>query len=78
MNDVFHYPPDLFDLIVQVIPLLNRSKKSVLLFFKGAGVQESLYDDIASNLSTNKDSINKYEIRIIVLREELHMYWNGG
>ena len=34
----FHYPPELFSLLVDTIPLLNRSKKDVLLFFRGAGV----------------------------------------
>ena len=47
MNDVYHYPPDLFDLVVQTIPLLNKSKKSVLTFFNGAGVNTSLYNDLA-------------------------------
>ena len=47
MNDVFHYPPDLFDLIVQTIPLLNRSKEAVLLFFKGAGVDEEIFKDLS-------------------------------
>jgi hypothetical protein len=62
MNDVFHYPPDLFDLVVQTIPLLNRSKASVLLFFKGAGVNDSIFSDISQMVSTDKNSINKYEI----------------
>ncbi len=62
MNNVFHYPPDLFDLVVQTIPLLNRSKDSVILFFKGAGVGENLYRDISEKLKTDKNSISKYEI----------------
>ena len=62
MNDRFHYPPDLFELVVQTIPLLNRSKPSVLLFFKGAGVDESLFSDIAQTVRTDRQSINKFEI----------------
>lgn len=62
MNDVFHYPPDLFDLIVQTIPLLNRSKESVLIFFKGAGVDKSIYSDISIQVKLHKESINKYAI----------------
>jgi biotin-(acetyl-CoA carboxylase) ligase len=62
MNDVFHYPPDLFDLLVQTIPLLNRSKESVLLFFKGAGVNENLFSDITQQVRHNKESITKFEI----------------
>jgi restriction system protein len=62
MNDIYHYPPDLFDLIVQTIPLLNKSKKAVLTFFNGAGVEIGLYNDISKTLQTNPDSISKYEI----------------
>ena len=62
MNDVFHYPPDLFDLVVQTIPLLNRSKSSVLLFFKGAGVNETIFADIKEIVRTDRGSINKYDI----------------
>lgn len=62
MNDVFHYPPDLFELVVQTIPLLNRSKDSVLLFFKGAGIDETIFSDISRIVRTDRDSINKFEI----------------
>lgn len=34
----FHYPPELCNLLVDVVPLLNRSKPDVLMFFRGAGV----------------------------------------
>jgi restriction system protein len=62
MNDVFHYPPDLFDLLVQTVPLLNRSKKSVLLFFKGSGIDEKLFKDISDTVENDRDSITKYEV----------------
>lgn len=62
MNDIYHYPPDLFDLIVQTIPLLNKSKKAVLTFFNGAGVEIGLYTDISKTLQTNPESISKYHI----------------
>lgn len=42
----FHYPPDLFNLLVQTIPLLCRSKKDVLTFFIGAGVKYELLKDL--------------------------------
>jgi len=62
MNDTFHFPPDLFDLVVQTVPLLNRSKNSVLLFFKGAGVNEKVFNDISIQVLQDKESISKYEI----------------
>lgn len=67
--DFFHYPPELFDLMIETIPLLNRSKNSVLLFFRGAGVSEALYADIQQQLLADRSAINKYEIcRIILFR----------
>ncbi|WP_018626607.1 restriction endonuclease [Niabella aurantiaca] len=67
MNDIYHYPPDLFDLVVQTIPLLNRSKKSVLTFFNGAGVEEALYSDITAKVLSNPEAISKYEICRVIL-----------
>lgn len=66
-SDVFHYHPDLFDLLVQTIPLLNRSKESVLLFFKGAGVDGNIYIDISEKVATDRKNINKYEIARTIL-----------
>jgi len=67
--DSFHYPPELFDLLIQTIPLLNRSKQSVLIFFRSAGISDELYLDIVHTLSYDKESINKYEIcRRILIR----------
>jgi len=37
-DHAFHYPPDVFDAVVAAIPLLTRSKKDVLLFFRNSGV----------------------------------------
>lgn len=66
-TDIFHYPPELFELLVETIPLLNRSKKAVFLFFKGAGIQEQLYKDLSDKLDVDKDSIHKYEISRTIL-----------
>ena len=66
-TDTFHYPPELFELLVQAIPILNRSKKSVLLFFRGAGISEKVYKDISDRLEADKESFNKYEITETIL-----------
>jgi len=64
---VYHYPPELFQLLVQVIPLLCRSKDDVLLFFKGAGVDSSTLDDLWQQVETDRSSIYKYDIARTVL-----------
>lgn len=51
---IFHYPPELFNLLVDVLPLLNRSKQDVLVFFRGAGVPDKITSDIAVHLSMRR------------------------
>jgi hypothetical protein len=62
----FHYPPDLFNLLVDTVPRLCRSKKAVLLFFQGAGVERPLYADLERRLA-GTGTISKYEIVRTVL-----------
>ncbi|MBD2088040.1 restriction endonuclease [Trichocoleus sp. ST-U3] len=65
----FHYPPEFLKLLIETVPLLCRSKKDVLLFFRGAGVDSTLTNDIAIVFNTNRDSISKYEIvRTVLIR----------
>jgi hypothetical protein len=69
MDISFHYPPDLFNLLVDTIPRLCRSKGNVLLFFQGAGVEQQLYADLTQKVRTNPASITKFEIvRTILTR----------
>lgn len=58
----FHYPPDVFSLLVQVIPLLCRGKKDVLLFLQGAGVSSVDLSNVSNIVNRNKDEITKYDI----------------
>jgi hypothetical protein len=58
----YHFPPDLFQLLVDTIPILGRSKPAVLQFFRNAGVPESLFPDLAQRVRTDPKSINWYEI----------------
>jgi restriction system protein len=63
MADItFQYPPELFNLLVDTIPLLSRSKKDVVLFFRGAGVPEPMLADFMDRLKTDAANVNKYEI----------------
>lgn len=63
----FHYPPELFNLLVDTIPLLNRSKKDVLLFFRGAGATNAILNDLAQRLEHAPAEVNKYELARTVL-----------
>lgn len=58
----FHYPPELMNLLIDVIPLLNRSKQDVFLFFKGAGVSDAYVSVPYLQWQQDPNGIKKYEI----------------
>ena len=58
----YHYPPELFQLLVDTIPRLCRSKRDVLVFFRGAGVKRSMLSDLEERLDRDAASINKFGI----------------
>lgn len=64
----FHYPPELLNLLVDSVPLLNRSKRDLLLFFEGAGVPSRVLRDLHQRLDSDRESISKYEIARTVLQ----------
>jgi hypothetical protein len=59
---VFHYPPELTQLLTQTIPLLCPAKRDVLMFFKGSGVGSSMLADLEGRLRRDREGITKYEI----------------
>ncbi|MBI0539129.1 restriction endonuclease [Roseomonas sp. KE2513] len=68
MSDAaFHYPPDLFGLLVETIPVLCRAKADVVLFFRNAGVPTPMTADLEGRIRADRASINKYEIARTVL-----------
>ncbi|HEY9630021.1 MAG TPA: restriction endonuclease [Coleofasciculaceae cyanobacterium] len=66
-GQVFHFPPDLLNLLVDTIPRLCKSKKDVLIFFSSAGVSNKFLADLSDRLQKDASSINKYEIARTVL-----------
>ncbi len=62
MDNIFHYPPELMNLLITTIPRLNKGKNDVFLFFQGAGVPFILMQTPFEQWKQNKDSIDKFEI----------------
>ena len=68
-DDRYHYPADVFNLLVDTIPLLCKAKKDVMLFLEGAGIHR---DDLASmwlKVRTDRNSVGKYDIVRDVLQK---------
>jgi hypothetical protein len=68
MDITYHYPPELFQLLVDTIPRLCRSKDDVLLFFRGAGVPARHSGEAARRVAQDRASINKFEIVRLILK----------
>lgn len=68
MDDKYHYPPEVLNLLIDVIPLLCRSKKDVIVFFRGAGVSDTELSDINNRVVNDRTNINKYEIARTILQ----------
>ncbi len=66
-SEVWHYPPDLLELVVDAIARLNRGKEQEIDFFRGAGVPEKYLADVAQRVAVEKSSISKFEIARTVL-----------
>ena len=57
----FHYPPDVFDAVVDAVPLLTRGKKDVVLFFRGCGVDRTFLARIERRIDA-EPTYSKYHI----------------
>ena len=72
----FHFPPDVFDAVVDAVPLLVRGKKDVLTFFQGCGVSRAYLATLEP--WTHKDSAySKYHITREILIN-LNALGDGG
>ena len=65
----YHYPPEIFQLLVDTIPRLCRSKRDVLTFFRGAGVRSVEISGIEARLADDSESISNFHIVRSVLSE---------
>jgi hypothetical protein len=61
-NEAWHYPPELVELAVKAVSLLNRGKQGELDFFRGAGVPQMMLADLEQQLAIDRNAISKAEI----------------
>src|ERR1700722_850237 len=61
-DDRFHYPPELLSQLVDTIPLLCKSKKDLLLFFRGAGMTPTMMAEVEEIVDADRGALHKYEI----------------
>ncbi|WP_186075123.1 restriction endonuclease [Burkholderia gladioli] len=67
MAEAYQYPPELLELLVEALARLNKGKKGVVGFLRGAGVDVADLSEVEQIVRTNPDSISKFEIARNVL-----------
>src|ERR1700676_3039261 len=60
--DAYQYPPELFELLVEALPALTKSKESLLTFFRSAGISNAELRPIREALLLDSNSYSKYAI----------------
>ncbi len=68
LDQAYHYPPELLEMLTEVIPCLFKSKQGVIDFFRGAGTPAPFLAEWQSKVRTDRDSVKKHEIARDVLR----------
>jgi restriction system protein len=68
LDQTYHYPPELLEMLTEAIPSLFKSKQSVIDFFHGAGTPAPFLAEWRSKVRTDRDSVKKHEIARDVLR----------
>lgn len=68
LDQTYQYPPELLEMLTDVIPCLFKSKQGVIDFFHGAGTPATLLADWQMRLRADRASVKKHEIARDVLR----------
>jgi restriction system protein len=68
LDQTYHYPPELLEMLTEVVPCLFKSKQGVLDFFRGAGTPVPFLAEWQSKVRADRDSVKKHEIARDVLR----------
>lgn len=69
LDQTYHYPPELLEMLTEVIPCLFKSKQGVIDFFRGAGIPAPFLAEWRSKVQADRDSVKKFEIARDVLRQ---------
>jgi hypothetical protein len=68
IDQTYHYPPELLEMLTDAIPCLFKSKQAVIDFFQGAGAPAPFLADWRSKVRVDRASVRKHEIARDVLR----------
>jgi len=59
-DSAYHFRPDVYGALKEAIPLICRSKRDVLTFFRGSGLRHARLTALEALLGTDPDAVGKY------------------
>jgi hypothetical protein len=62
MAEAYHYRPDVYSALCEAIPLICRSKRDVLTFFRGAGLSGASMAMVSALLRDSPVAFKKYDV----------------
>ncbi len=77
MSASYHYPPELMTILKDAIPKLCKSKRDLLTFFKGCGIQNEIVQPFETLLKEDKENFNKYRVTAELLEKINELGDNG-
>lgn len=69
MTTPYHFPPDLFNLLVETVPRINKTKKDLLTFFKNVGTPLCFINEFKATVELNPQQISKKDITRRILEQ---------
>jgi restriction system protein len=69
LDQTYHYPPELLEMLTEAIPCLFKGKQAVINFFEGAGTPRSFLVGWRAKVLADRNSVKKHEIARDVLRK---------
>ena len=60
LDQTYHYPPQLLEMLTEVIPCLFKGKHAVINFFEGAGTPRSFLMEWRAKVRADRNSVKKH------------------
>ncbi len=62
MAEAYPFRPDVYTAVVQAVPLLCKSKRDVVTFFRGTGMSHARLDALAKQVASDPDRLKKHQM----------------
>jgi len=62
ISEAYQFHHDVYQAVVEAVPLICPAKRDVIVFFKGAGLRHPRLNELAREVHTNRESVKKHDM----------------